>query len=231
MPLKSFQAKTITDFLQIAQSREHRGQLALYRGQDMQGNLLPGVARKDPTIDTTERERETLRQFKLMGGTLLTGIRQSSLELLVVAQHHGMKTRLLDWSSNPLVALYFASSSKVPGEVYVYMLYADGFEKIDAYDRDPFLELDVAVIQPYLNNPRISAQHGWFTLHPYRHSEGRFMEIGHSADMDASTIEIRIPASSREDLRSSLKTLGIDSHTLMPDLGGLSQYLNERFDL
>jgi hypothetical protein len=47
---------------------------------------------------------------------------KSKFEILAYAQHHGAPTRLLDWSLNPLVALWFAVSEKQydaePGVVF-----------------------------------------------------------------------------------------------------------------
>ena len=235
---RSLTAATITEFVGIAETREYKEQRVLFRGQYSQWNLLPGVARRDPSVNTTVREQESLRQFSLLGDLMLGGVRRDMLSLMVPAQHHGLKTRLLDWTGNPLVALYFACSEDpkkeekdMPQDAFVYMFQANGFEKSDVYESDPFEQRDVWVVQPHLNNPRVHAQHGWFTLHPYQSSRKRFIAIGDSDDMAACTVEIKVPAEARANLRHSLGRMGIDSRTMVPDLAGLSRHLNEQCEL
>lgn len=47
----------------------------------------------------------------------------NDLDVIMTAQHYGMPTRLIDWTRNPLVALYFSTESEPQSEmVSVYML-------------------------------------------------------------------------------------------------------------
>lgn len=100
--------------------------------------------------------------------------------IYALAQHYGVPTRLLDWSTRPLVAAYFASigpakdlhkarTSTPPapassGRIAVWALNEHFLSKV-CRDRDPGV---VTVTVPQTSNPNLQRQAGLFTLVRFR---------------------------------------------------------------
>ena len=198
----------------------------LFRGQPVRGNLLPSIARPNPKVDTTTKERQVLGQLSLLGASLLPAQTQNQLELLVLAQHYGLQTRLLDWTANPLAALWFACSTKAPGTGFVYEIAADDLLSASTYNQDPFEAVETRAFQPRLSNARILARHGWFTLHRWSPPGKKFVPLEINPRTRSRLVEYAIPEAVKAELMVSLDLLGISYRTLFPDLSGLCSYLN-----
>ena len=217
---------TFNDFIAWTLENQSKSKVMLFRGQPVKGNLLPSIARQNPKYDSTQLERTMLDQFRLMGASLLLNVEKTQFELLIVAQHFGLKSRLLDWTSNPLVALYFACSDEEGGDAFVYSLSAETMTQ-DVFEKDPFGLPRTRIFQPPMNNPRIIAQQGWFTIHRYSDKSDGFVPLERNKDTKDYLDEVRIAGSAKTDLLKALAGHGISSHTLFPDLNGLTQHLNK----
>jgi hypothetical protein len=83
--------------------------------------LLPKIGRKntlsvmhrEEKLAFTELEKRILQQFRSRAVAHIIGDR-TDWEWLVIAQHHGVPTRLLDWTRNPFVAAFFALWDRDP---------------------------------------------------------------------------------------------------------------------
>lgn len=83
-----------------------------FRGHRNSGyRLSPSALRVGSFRDT---ESIMLKRFMQDAQSFLVDAPTDKWEWLFLAQHHGVPTRLLDWSENALVALYFACEREEP---------------------------------------------------------------------------------------------------------------------
>ena len=154
---------------------------------------------------------------------------RSDLELLAVAQHHGMATRLLDWSSNPMVGLWFACldhASTESGHVYIYRTGEDQvIESIPAVD--PFSLSSTKIFKPVLNNYRLIAQAGWFSVHPF-YALQQFK--GLDQDFYSPFVwHLEVPSKEKADVLNRLNMFGVNYRSMFPDIDGLCRQINWAF--
>jgi len=218
--------QTLGEYISVIEALHRSDKPTLFRGQNCEGNLLPSIVRIDPEVDTGPVETKMLGELRRTGTMLLNSQGLDDWELLVVAQHYGLSTRLLDWSSNPLAALWFACTGKADGDGFIYGLQSKDEDMIGRGEKSPFKQARTRIYRPRLNNPRIVAQSGWFTVHRYSKKAGAFVPLEKNAEMSKSVFEIRIPVSAKHELLRSLDRNGMNSTVLFPDLEGLCRHLS-----
>lgn len=170
--------------------------------------------------DRERHERWLLDEFKKGARPHTPVPPQDEWEWLALAQHHGLATRLLDWTSNPLGALYFAcerSDARCDSVVWCYHHQGE----LALPGSDPFAITGIASYWPPHVTQRITVQGGCFTAHP---AAGRDEMIDWPGDL----LQVHVPQAARALLRHELTQLGITRASLFPDLDGIAFALNKR---
>ena len=207
--------------------RGHDGLGTWYRGQaDANWPLLPKAGREECFVP---HDRD-LGRFSAWLKTAIAyeNLPDTYIERLAVAQHHGLATRLLDWTKNPLVAAFFAVSEEQGKDGSLYLLECpDKFCTTEVTSESLTDHPKVRAYIPRAVTDRILQQQGMFTVHCPSNNE---IEIcGSRIDSNEPNLrKIIIPASLKDDILEMLNDYGVADNTLFPGLDGLSKNINRK---
>lgn len=209
----------------------------IFRGQRKDYPLLPNICRSTERLDRSierpdpnkerqkllENEREMFRLFKKEADPCLQVSPENDWEWLAVAQHHGLLTRLLDWSFDPYVALWFALEKALSvkdsrPEVWVMSpLSTDVIENLD--NSLPFSGTRTKVFKSNFQIPRITAQKGCFVLFKYtENSKDGFVPIERNIKLRSRVSRVRVQLHSVAKILRRLEQMGYTEKTIYPDI-------------
>jgi hypothetical protein len=200
----------------------------------------------------TELEEHILRNFARYSRPHLPHA-TNEWELLVAAQHHGVPTRLLDWSYSPLVAAHFATLGDADADRLIWQLdwkrvhrqfgfpelalLIDDLHRLVARDgrftpwrmigEGSHLKPFACMIEPPTLDARISAQAATFTLCSDTSTSLDQFLADHGLE-DALTRFV-IPQSARSMVRDQLDLAGMDVRRLFPDLDGVAAQMRRYY--
>jgi len=268
-PPTNERVRSVDDFLRILtgwQAQRRRSgegylQQLWYRGVNQYFSVLvPGVYRSDFTKRARAHdgklsaedarlklERSMLAEFRIAGAVFLQD--STLVQIYFTAQHFGMPTRLLDWSTNPLAALFFACLGEPGKDGVVHAMDARQVIPMAARRTDrqrlyqsvmsmrhPFVEYAIALsfweplredqphILPVRPDPmpgRIGQQGSCFTLH---------MHLAKPV-CNESMISIPVEASRKQQLIDDLHLLNVNEFTIFNDLDHLSREIRRSWGL
>lgn len=245
-------------FFEGAKDTKHPNRMNYtFRGQyDEQFKLLSGLRRKKHA-DYCYLEQRLLNNFNKYGQFIEKKVCNSIWNNMIIAQHHGIPTRCLDFSLSPIVALHFALTSNIDGQdaavwainhglLHQNLLpgrYKGILKKYEAvsFTVDMLEELNITIddynqdmdgksiifIEPPSIDSRIVNQFSHLAIIP--DGLDPLDDFLDNITIDKIAYKFIIPHDKIELFRRQLDYMNITERILFPGLDGITSYLKRRY--
>lgn len=192
-------------------------------GCDKSGLTVPGYT-KEIKRQLTKQRGDFLSAFDLWPPS-------SMQEIMAVAQHYDVPTRLLDWTARSFVACYFAASS-ANFELESMSMPRLAIWALDTSCADEWETVSL-IRTPGGTSKNQAAQSGLFTTHYVKSNDGGehykpealedVQEIYGNGNIKHSLFKFTLPVEQAPDLLTQCSKLGVDGCTLFPGFHGVAK--------